>query len=259
MKRLIILGALLVITCFHNVYAFENVDIGISLVTTESDSYDTPRVRGVIFMTYDGYDYALSDTMNLNIIPTSAEVSVNGDKVVVYTDVATLNYYGIEGLELAASAIQVDYKKIDDFVVEEREKVALVDLQATKFFAVGSLEIDLTAAASLGGYTKTKFNLLDENLEQKETHYATVDVSVGINIPVTDTKDILLHAGKYREFDENTMVDGHYAGVAIYGFEIADKYPVSLEFNYVESKYGLQGAFEDVTATKFLFGISISF
>ena len=244
--------------------AIEGLDIGVSVITSKTDTNDKYDVNGVLFINYEGYEFGLDDDKSLNILPTSIEVSVNGEKVQAYTDAATLQYYGVENLELAISAISVDYKKFNNFSIRESEKMALVDASVTKFFALGSIDIDLTAGLALGGYSKNKIGVSDGAKDYRDSHFYTLDMGAGANIPVTDTIDLYVYGGYSMQKGENTELNTTYFGGEMFGGVLAKDITYTPYFevrqqDYVNSDSGMENMFKTAEDTQVLFGIRVRF
>jgi hypothetical protein len=264
MKKLSFLAVLSSLFFAQAASAVDGLNIGVSVLTSKSDSSDKYDVNGVLFIDYEGYEVALDDDKSLNILPTSIEVSVNGEKVQAYTDAATLSYYGVENLEIAISAISVDYKKFNNFAIRENEELALVDASVTKFFALGTFDIDLTAGLALGGYSKNKIGVNDGTKDYRDTHFYTLDMGAGMNIPVTDTIDLYVYGGYSMKKGENTEMNTTYAGAEMFGGVIAKDITWTPYFeikkqDYVNSDSGIENMFKTANDTQMLLGIKVRF
>lgn len=250
-------------------------DIGVSVITTKSDSSDDRSFDGVVFMSYDGYEYDLED-MNINLIPTSVEVSIDGKKVQAYTDLATLTYYSIEDLELMISLVEIDYKKNNDFKFKKEDKVVLVNAGVSKIINLGKvensimskaihalhmdgIEIDLNAEISFGGRIRSKSLLDNEIFSDKESHRYTTEISIGAIIPLGDTTDLYVYGASYRQVGENSKKRGVVIGANLSGFEVGKSVSASPYVEYVSERVtstGFSGSEED---TKMLFGVRFTF
>lgn len=193
-------------------------DIGVSVLGSQSDSTGEYEVNGMLFMSYEGYEKSINDDSSMYILPTSIEIDVQGEKVQVYTDLATLHNYRFDNLELAISAISIDYKKYNNFAIRENGKAALIDMSATKFFPVGSLEVDISAGLAAGGVAEHTLVINDgTEFDSSSKHHVSIDFGAGIDIPITDTMDLYGYAGHMREKGDNYEAQRTYFGAELYG------------------------------------------
>lgn len=198
----------------------DGFDIGVSVLGSKSDSTGEYEVNGMLFMSYEGYEKSINDNSSMYILPTSIEIDVQGEKVQVFTDAATLHYYGIDNLELAISAISIDYKKYNNFAIRENGKAALIDMSATKFFTVGSLDIDISAGVAAGGVAEHTLVISDgTEVDSSSKHHVSVDFGAGVDIPITDTMDLYGYAGHMREKGDNYEAKRTYIGAELYGIK----------------------------------------
>lgn len=223
--------------------AFDGLELGVSLMGSKSDSTGEYEVDGVIIADYLGLEVELNDNLSLSLVPTAAEIALgDGKKVQVYTDMATLNYYGENDFHAMISAVNIDYKDFNNFTIQEDGNVALADLRAVKYFSLGAIELDISGSLSLGGITRSEDLIEGVNTEISGKHYYTGEVMGGIQMPITDSIDIYLYSGGYYRDAEKFEETGFFGGVNI-PFKEFRGIDASIYFEYdnVDRNYVLEG------------------
>ncbi len=242
----------------HTLESIPGMELGVTVLTSKVESTGESKVEGVVFMNYDGYEQSIGEDQSLNLVPTSVEVSVDGKKVKAYTNLATYQT-SFRELELSITGLKIEYEKRDDLAIFEQQKVALVDLAATKFFSVGSMEIDVTLAASFGGQLKTKARFMDGSVRDvTDDHNYTVDLGAGAYVGMTDDIDVYFYGGKSITSGEATDTEKVYAGLEVFGGEITKNITYSPFIEYVSQKTEFSNRFDSVEDSAILIGIRIT-
>lgn len=194
----------------------DDFTMGVSLIGSTTGSSESYDIEGVLLFNYDGYGVELDMDKDLRLIPTDVKISVDGKMVQVYTNVATLDYYMSDDIEIAATLIAIDYRKFNDYSIRKSEKAAAASFAITKYLAVGSFAVDLGAHISLGGYTRDQILLEDGKHLLKDTHYYTIGAKIGIDIPITDEYKLYIYArADYQQGDE-TSRSSYAVGAELY-------------------------------------------
>ncbi len=264
MKFSLLISIFMTFTLMARSFASDRIHWGISLLTSKTDSVDEYNVNGVVFAEYDGLEFDIKKDRLINLVPTTAEISVGGKQVRVFTDLATLEYYGLENIQLNVSAISLDYDKLDGFAIKSTQKAAAIDMSATTFKTLGIIDFDFTAGVSLGGYTKAKIIVDDGETDpythnNRDTHYGTVDFSVGGTVNVVDEVDLYFYGGTYKQFGDNTTERGVYAGASLYGGEITEDLPYTISVEYQKKKINFEDLFRTEEDSQILFQIKVLF
>lgn len=239
--------------------AIEGLNLGVAVTTVRTDDEKDVKVDGLFFADFEGFEKDFGDDKTINFVPTSVEIEMDGKKVKAYTDIATLQLYGMENIEVAITAFSAKYEKRDDFFLRKEEKVSVVDVSATKFIPLGSMDLDITAAVSAGGYIKSQFKIANEYQNIRERHNYTVDIGAGINAPITDTIDLYFYGGGFQQNGETTQTTGVYAGVEVYGIEIAKDVVLTPHLDFVQKKVDAGSLFDSVESSAILMGVRIDF
>lgn len=251
----------------------EGLTYGVSLMgnkTTVTDKFD---VTGVIFASYDGYEFELEESKSLHILPTGIDIDVNGEKVRAYTDLATVQLYGMNNIEIAISAVSIDYNKFNDFSVRKEKKTALLDFTVTKFIEDGTFDYDFSFNLGVGGKIKTESVINNDALDAKyykinkdagftninisEKHYATAGVSGAVEFPFTDEISMTFYSGYQRQIGETSDKEVVYGGLDFSGLSFS-----GVEINPFVEVMTTNSQFEDLFRVKekrIQFGIVIPF
>ncbi len=245
-------------------FAEDRFDIGVSLIGSRASSIDEYDVNGIVFMTYDGYEHSIKENLTLDLVATGVSIEVKGRKVMTYTDAATISYYGIDNLQLSISALSLKYEKFEEFTIEKDQAVSVVNMSATKFFNYGIIDIDATLGVSLGGKTKQEVSLSEEeDFYFEDTHFYTVDGTLGANIEITDSIDLYLYGSYSYQKGKETELSRTTIGAEVYGGKIKGgvefrPYVEIIKKDYVNQASGLE---DMITAddTMAMFGIRVTF
>ncbi len=211
-----LLATLMLLSFSTLTMAIDGLNLGVSLLGSKSDKVDDFDVNGVLIIDYAGYNFDLRDDLALQLVPTSAEIGLSdGSKTQVYTDLATLQYYGEDNFIAMVNAIAIDYKDYDNFAIQEKKKMALVEAVVTKFIPVGKIEFDLSGIISAGGEVETKDLINDGTTKLDTDHKYTAEVMGGVFIPLKDSLDLYVYAGTYREEAKAYVQKGSYFGAEL--------------------------------------------
>ena len=252
----------------------EGVKVGVGVLGVNQDSETS--VDAIFVFSYSGYELEqiINDDVSLHVVPTSIRTSVNGNSVSVYTDAASLQYYGRDDLELILSAISLDYKKETGLRIEKTQQLSFLDFSAIKYFALDDTEVSgidfyLRGNIGLGGKTKIKaifddFGLLEEGDSVK----TKLGAEAGLNLPITDYlpnggfgsgTDLNLYIGHEKVNGEHLDVDRTYIGLDLYmGNTGGVTYAPFID--YVREDLEFSKRFSDKTSQSFInFGIRVTF
>ncbi len=243
---------------------FSDFDLGVSVLTTDTNSADSYDVKGVLFMTFDGYDVALNKDTTLSILPTGIFVDVEGKQVQAYTDVGTLQYYGQDQLEIYLSAISIDYDKLDRFNISTQRTMAIADLNVVKYFSIGSFKIDTSFGVAVAGKSTQDISLSEEEeFHFSDTHFYSADAIVGANYSLTDTIDLYVYTGYSHQKNKNSELNEYSVGIHIYGFELGSTEIIpSVEYitkDYVSQHSGLADQFSSIDDSLISLGLKFAF
>ncbi len=246
MKKLGILALISALSFSSLTQAFDNFQLGIYGMAEKTDSNDKYELDGVVFVNYGGYELGIGEDSYVDLVPLNLEVSIDGRMVKAYTDVATLSYSGFnkDDIYTAVTLASADFEKFDDYSIKRQEKLAAIDISATKYFTLGSIELDATAAISAGGYVKTETSPRNgKAFDDRETHYGTADFSVGANLPVMEFFDLYGYAGYSKRYGNKSRKETTYVGVRTYGMELADGIPTFIAAEYVRDDLNFEDRF----------------
>ena len=211
----------------------DRIDYGVSIITQKTDSNnDKYEVSGVLFASYDGYNYLLNGDKDkgIDLVDTELEISVDGKNVKVYTNAATHTNYSLDEIELKLSLISLQYDKVDNYAIDSKRKLTIISFSGAKYIDLGVIQVDLIAGISLGGRTKAAVRLLDTDDDNQvsfeddrsDKHYGSVDISIGADYNIVDDVYLYGYMGITKQYGEHTEENKIEAGLLIYGTKFSE-------------------------------------
>ena len=215
----------------------EGVRLGAILLSNRTSSSGKHRADAVLIVNYEGYyqDYVdvseyFGDATELELIPTSISFNINGERIQVLTDLATLEHYNNENDFLfLVSALSLNYDKNNESSLKKLSKLSYVNLSGTKFITLdenneSDLEFTVGAEVGLGGINRIKAivengstyfskdnTIIKLQLQGSVSAPLLADVP-GANFNLSDT-DIRLYAGGNYQKGEKNEYFGTYIGL----------------------------------------------
>lgn len=209
----------------HGVY------LGVSLFGRKVE--DEHEFEGAILVNYKGYTMS-SDTYDIVLVPTNFDISVGGERVMVFTDAATLEYWG-DDFDIAVNAVSLDYRKNEGLKLEKSQDLTALEIKGVKYFTpkdlndnwrASGIDFEIFANIGLGGRTELITWDNEEKIDYSGNKYFSADVGLGANIKLTSDlpgesllgsdSDLYLYGGARYNRSEDMESFRTYIGAELY-------------------------------------------
>lgn len=251
-------------------------DVGVTLLGSHSSESGEYEIDAALFFMYEGYDldHYASDDYTLEIVPTTATVTVDGKRVKVYTDLASLTYWG-DDLSIIVNAVSLTYRKNKDLKINKRSDYSYLDVAVKKYISLGhngnsDIEFFVLGEASLGGESRVYTTVNSKRIKSTDKSYIGASVEVGVSLPITQglpgsdfigaKTDLYLYAGYGHQKGKDTSTHRTYIGLELDTGSITKDLTITPYMDYVHERVDLTKNFDEIIKDSIVnFGVRVNF
>lgn len=253
----------------------QDLIIGVSLLGRKIE--DDHEYEAAVVINYGGVDVSY-DKASLQLIPTQADITVNGERVMVFTDILTLEYWE-DDFEIVLNAISLDYHKMEGLKIERTKDLTALEIAGVKYLDLESLnrhwrdhaiDFDLFGNIGFGGRTEVLAFPNQEEINYAGDKYLTIDIGVGLNLQINPElpgsyfggqgSELYIYTGHRYSRSEDLKHNRTYIGLELYGGKLSKNYTARAFIDFFWDNYDFLSPQFDQSVDAFgaRFGINVS-